>query len=48
VVIASVRFSGMIREEANAPAETFSEIWHIQKSQSQSNATWFISGIQQV
>ncbi|MDP2155975.1 MAG: Tim44-like domain-containing protein [Sulfuricella sp.] len=49
-VIASVRFSGMIREEANAPAETFSEIWHIQKSQSQSqpNATWFISGIQQV
>lgn len=48
VVIASVRFSGMIREEANAPAETFSEIWHIQKSQSQPNATWFISGIQQV
>ncbi|MHB8167131.1 MAG: Tim44 domain-containing protein [Sulfuricella sp.] len=48
LVIASVRFSGMIREEANAPAEAFSEIWHIQKSQSQPNATWFISGIQQV
>lgn len=48
LVIASVRFSGMIREEADAPAESFSEIWHIQKSQSQSNATWFISGIQQV
>ncbi len=48
LVIASVRFSGMIREEANAPAETFSEIWHIQKSQSLPNATWFISGIQQV
>lgn len=47
LVIASVRFSGMIREEANGPAETFSEIWHIQKSQSQPNATWFISGIQQ-
>jgi len=45
--IASVRFSGMIREEANAPAETFSEIWHIQKSQSQPNASWFVSGIQQ-
>ena len=43
MVIASVRFSGMIREEANAPAEAFSEIWHIQKSQSQTNATWFIS-----
>jgi predicted lipid-binding transport protein (Tim44 family) len=48
LAIASVRFSGMIREEANGPAEAFSEIWHIQKSQSQSNATWFISGIQQV
>lgn len=47
LVIASVRFSGMIREEANAPAEAFSEIWHIQKSQSQPNATWFIAGIQQ-
>lgn len=47
LVIASVRFSGMIREEANAPAETFSEIWHIQKSQAQANASWFISGIQQ-
>jgi predicted lipid-binding transport protein (Tim44 family) len=48
LVIASVRFSGMIREEVNGPAEAFSEIWHIQKSQSQPNATWFISGIQQV
>ncbi len=48
LVIASVRFSGMIREEANAPAEAFNEIWHIQKSLSQPNATWFISGIQQV
>ena len=48
LVIASVRFSGMIREEANGPAAAFSEIWHIQKSQSQPSATWFISGIQQV
>ena len=47
LVIASVRFSGMIREEANAPAEAFSEIWHVQKSQSQPNAAWFIAGIQQ-
>jgi predicted lipid-binding transport protein (Tim44 family) len=47
LVIASVRFSGLIREEANAPAEAFSEIWHIQKSESQANAAWFIAGIQQ-
>ena len=48
LVIASVRFTGLIREEANAPAESFSEIWHIQKSESQANAAWFIAGIQQV
>jgi len=47
LVIASVRFTGLIREEANAPAESFSETWHIQKSESQPNAAWFIAGIQQ-
>lgn len=47
-VIASVRFDGMIREEIGGAAEPFNEIWHIQKSQSQPNATWQISGIQQV
>ena len=47
LVIASVRFTGLIREEANAPAESFSETWHIQKSESQANAAWFIAGIQQ-
>ncbi len=46
-VIASVRFSGLIREEEGANAESFNEIWHIQKSASQSNGSWFISGIQQ-
>ncbi len=45
MVIASVRFSGLIREEIGAAAEPFNEIWHIQKSQAQ--ATWFVSGIQQ-
>ncbi|MDP2827177.1 MAG: TIM44-like domain-containing protein [Sulfuricellaceae bacterium] len=48
LVIASVRFSGLIREEAGASAESFDEIWHIQKSASQANASWFVSGIQQV
>ena len=46
-VIASVRFDGMIREEIGGAAAPFNEIWHIQKSQSQPNATWQISGIQQ-
>ena len=31
-VIASVRFSGLIREEQGANAESFNEIWHIQKA----------------
>lgn len=48
LVIASVRFTGLIREEVNVPAESFSEVWHIQRSQSQPNAAWFIAGIQQV
>ena len=47
LVIASVHFSGLIREEANVPAGPFNEIWHIQKSESQPNATWLIAGIQQ-
>ncbi len=47
LVVASVRFTGLIREEVNAPAESFSEVWHIQRSQSQPNAAWFIAGIQQ-
>ena len=30
LVLASVRFSGLIREEAKAPAEPFDEVWHVQ------------------
>jgi predicted lipid-binding transport protein (Tim44 family) len=47
-VVASVRFSGLIREEEGATAQPFSEIWHIQKSASDRNAPWFVAGIQQV
>lgn len=47
MVIASVRFHGLIREEANAPAAPFDEIWHIQKSASDRSAPWFVAGIQQ-
>ncbi|MES2367217.1 MAG: Tim44-like domain-containing protein [Pseudomonadota bacterium] len=46
-VIASVRFHGLIREEANAPAAPFDEIWHIQKTATDRNAAWFVAGIQQ-
>jgi predicted lipid-binding transport protein (Tim44 family) len=46
-ITVSVRFHGMIREIANAPAEAFNEIWHIQKPANDRNAPWHIAGIQQ-
>jgi len=47
LTIASVRYSGTIREEENGAAAPFNEIWHVQRAQLQSNASWFIAGIQQ-
>lgn len=44
--IASVRFSGMIRERADGAAEPFSEIWHLEKPLSAATG-WLIAGIQQ-
>lgn len=45
-VLASVRFSGQLREEAHAAAETFSEVWHLSKPIDGSRG-WCIAGIQQ-
>lgn len=44
--IASVRFSGMIRERADGAAEPFSEVWHLEKPIN-GNTGWLICGIQQ-
>jgi len=44
--MASVRFSGLIREEAGAAAEAFSEVWHLSKPVDGSRG-WSIAGIQQ-
>jgi predicted lipid-binding transport protein (Tim44 family) len=44
--MASVRFSGLIREEANASPESFSEVWHLSKPVDGSRG-WSIAGIQQ-
>ena len=44
--LASVRFSGLIREEANAAPEAFSEVWHLSKPVDGSRG-WCIAGIQQ-
>jgi len=46
--IASVRFTGLIREDDAANPEPFDEIWHVRKSLNERNGSWMISGIQQV
>lgn len=44
--MASVRFSGQLREEVNAPPEPFNEVWHLTKPLDGSRG-WAIAGIQQ-
>ncbi|WP_026076001.1 Tim44 domain-containing protein [Noviherbaspirillum massiliense] len=44
---ASVRFSGMIREDENAPAEPFTEVWNLVKPVSGPGG-WVLAGIQQL
>ncbi len=44
--VASVRFSGMIREEENAPVQHFSETWVLTKPLT-GNQGWLLAGIQQ-
>ena len=42
--VASVRFSGLIREDFNKAAAAFNEIWHFQQD---NNSRWLVAGIQQ-
>jgi predicted lipid-binding transport protein (Tim44 family) len=44
--LASVRFSGQLRESADVAAEAFSEVWHLTKPLD-GNQGWRIAGIQQ-
>jgi predicted lipid-binding transport protein (Tim44 family) len=44
--LVSVRFHGLIREEANATAEPFDELWHLVRPLDESR-DWAIAGIQQ-
>jgi predicted lipid-binding transport protein (Tim44 family) len=45
--LASVRFSGMIKEEQNAPAQPFAEIWNLSKPLA-GQGGWVLAGIQQL
>jgi predicted lipid-binding transport protein (Tim44 family) len=44
--IVSVRFTGLLREEANAAPEAIDEVWHLTKPRS-GNSGWLVAGIQQ-
>jgi predicted lipid-binding transport protein (Tim44 family) len=44
--MASVRFSGMLRERADAAAEPFDEVWNFTRS-ADGKSGWVLSGIQQ-
>lgn len=45
--IASVRFNGMIREDAGAAAQAFDEVWNLTKPLD-GNKGWVVAGIQQL
>jgi predicted lipid-binding transport protein (Tim44 family) len=45
--LASIRFSGLIREEAGQAPQQFEEIWNLQKPET-GDAGWMLAGIQQV
>ena len=43
--LASVRYSGMLRESSQAEAFRFEEVWNLYKAD---NAGWLLAGIQQI
>jgi predicted lipid-binding transport protein (Tim44 family) len=45
--LASIQFTGMIREQAGAQAESFTEIWNLSKPIHGSGG-WVLAGIQQL
>ncbi|NEX15255.1 MAG: hypothetical protein C1943_01125 [Halochromatium sp.] len=46
-LIASVRFTGLIREDASAAANPLDEIWHVAHPWASAEGDWIIIGIQQ-
>lgn len=44
--IVSVRFHGLIREEADAGAQPFDEVWHLVRPAGGDGSSWAIAGIQ--
>lgn len=46
VYMASVEFSGMIKEDASAGASPFREVWNMTKSRNGSSGGWLVAGVQ--
>jgi predicted lipid-binding transport protein (Tim44 family) len=46
-VVASVRYTGLIRETRDAEPHAFSEVWHVQRALNEPDAAWYVAGIQQ-
>jgi predicted lipid-binding transport protein (Tim44 family) len=46
-VVASVLFSGLIREDQQGAAQDFREIWHVQHGWASPDGNWYVAGIQQ-
>ena len=45
--VASVLYSGLIREERGGEAQDFSEVWHVAHDWDSREGSWYIAGIQQ-
>ncbi len=45
--LASVKFTGMIKPDANAPAEAFAEVWNMSRART-AKGSWVLAGIQQL
>ena len=47
LAVASILFSGLIREDQQGVAQDFREIWHVQHTWASGAGDWYIAGIQQ-
>lgn len=48
LAVASVRFSGQLRDGLNVAPGDFDEIWHVQKDLKDADSVWLLAGIQQM
>ncbi len=46
-LVASVRYSGLVREARDAAPHPFTEVWYVQRPLNDPDADWYVSGIEQ-